>query len=282
MGLTGIILRAAIRLRPVESAWIAQEMIVASNLAEAMAAFEAADEATYSMAWIDCLARGATLGRSLVMLGEHARPSELPPGHRDRPFEAPRRRAPSVPFDAPGFALNRWTVRAFNALYWARGRRLPRESFVDWDTYFYPLDAILGWNRIYGRRGFLQFQCALPLETAEAGLTRLLEATGAAGQGSFLAVLKRLGPQESRFSFPMAGYTLALDFPASPTTLNLLDRLDAIAVDHGGRFYLAKDARMAAATLHRSDPRAATFRDMRRGAGLDRAFASGQSERLQL
>ena len=282
MGLTGIILRAAIRLRPVESAWIRQTSLPAPNLAAAMAAFEEADEATYSVAWIDCLAKGDALGRSLIMLGEHAAPGYLPPERRARPFDLPPRRKLSVPLDLPSLALNRWSVRAFNALYWSRGRRAPRNSLVDWDAYFYPLDAVLGWNRIYGRRGFMQFQCALPMESAGAGLRALLEATAAAGQGSFLAVLKRFGAQESRFSFPMAGYTLALDFPTNARTLRLLDRLDAITVDHAGRFYLAKDARMSAATLHRADARAAGFRDMRRGAGIDRAFASAQSERLQL
>ena len=282
MGLTGIILRAGIRLRPVESAWIRQTSMPAPNLDAAMAAFEEANEATYSVAWIDCLARGDALGRSLIMLGEHAVPGDLPPENRAPPFELPPRRKLSVPLDLPSFALNRWSVRAFNAFYWTRGQRALRERLVDWDAYFYPLDAVLGWNRIYGRRGFMQFQCVLPMESAGAGLRALLQATAASGQGSFLAVLKRFGAQESRFSFPMAGYTLALDFPTNARTLRLLDRLDALTVDHGGRFYLAKDARMAAATLHRADPRVGAFRDMRRDAGIDRAFASAQSERLLL
>jgi FAD/FMN-containing dehydrogenase len=282
MGLTGVILRAAIRLRPVESAWIGQETIPATNLADAMAAFEGADDATYSVAWIDCLSGGDSLGRSLVMTGEHVRAGDLPPDPRRHPFQTPRKRQRVVPFDAPAAALNRLTVRAFNGLYWARGLGAPRQRLVDWDSYFYPLDAVLGWNRIYGRRGFVQFQCALPEESAEPGLRALLGATSASGQGSFLAVLKRLGRQDSRFSFPMAGYTLALDFPANARTLALLDRLDAITVDHGGRFYLAKDARLAAATLHRADARAGAFRAMRAAAGLDRDFASAQSERLLL
>ncbi|SEP21932.1 FAD/FMN-containing dehydrogenase [Salinihabitans flavidus] len=282
MGLTGVILRAAIRLRPVESAWIAQQTIPAPSLRHAMDAFEAADDALYSVAWVDCLAKGPALGRSLVITGDHARAADLPTQYQSKPFETPRKRRLSLPFDAPAAALNGLSVRAFNALYWKRGQRAPRHRLIDWDSYFYPLDAILGWNRIYGRRGFLQFQCALPLETSETGLAALLSETAKAGQGSFLAVLKRFGAQESRFSFPMAGYTLALDFPANARTFALLDRLDAITLDHGGRFYLAKDARLAASSLHRADPRAETFRNMRREAGLDRAFASAQSERLIL
>ena len=282
MGLTGLILRAAIRLRPVQSAWIRQETIIAGNLTSAMQAFDLAQDANYSVAWIDCLAQGRALGRSLVMLGEHATASELPHQHRLHPFRTPVRGRKTVPFDAPTFALNRLTVKAFNALYWRKGQQSAGETYVDWDRYFYPLDAVLGWNRIYGRRGFVQFQCVLPLDAAQAGLTEILTETAQTGQGSFLAVLKRLGAQDSRFSFPMQGYTLALDFPANARTLALLDRLDAITLAHGGRIYLAKDARMAAHTLHQSDPRAGEFAQMRRDAGLRDQFASAQSERLLL
>jgi FAD/FMN-containing dehydrogenase len=282
MGLTGVIVRAAIRLRPVESGWIVQRTVPAANLTAAMEAFERADEATYSVAWIDCLADGEELGRSLLMLGEHAGAGEVPRDFRRRPFETPRRHKLRVPFDAPTSALNRYSVKAFNALYWAKGMRGAGLSTIDWDAYFYPLDAILEWNRIYGRHGFLQFQCVLPPGRAEAGLRALLKETARTEQGSFLAVLKRFGPQDSHFSFPTDGYTLALDFPANAKVLALLDRLDVITVEHGGRFYLAKDARMAAATLHRADPRAAEMRRMRTKNGLDEAFASAQSERLMI
>ncbi|MEL6952875.1 MAG: FAD-binding oxidoreductase [Pseudomonadota bacterium] len=282
MGLTGIILRAAIRLRPVESGWIRQTTIPVPNLAAAMAAFDQAQDATYSVAWIDCLARGKDLGRSLVMLGEHADAAEVPKKARKNPLETRERAKKTFPFDLPGFALNGLTVRAFNALYYAQGRRNAGVSYVDWDTYFYPLDAILGWNRIYGRKGFVQFQCALPLKTSEAGLRALLQATGRAGAGSFLAVLKRLGAQDSRFSFPMEGYTLALDFPVGPRTLALVDRLHAIALEHGGRFYLAKDARMSAEMLRRADDRVPDFETMRAETGAAPRLASAQSERLAL
>ena len=178
--------------------------------------------------------------------------------------------------------LSQHTVRAFNALYYWKGARQSGESLVDWDTYFYPLDAILGWNRIYGRKGFMQFQCALPLENSPEGLRALLEATSEAGAGSFLAVLKRFGEQESPFSFPMLGYTLALDFPVNARTLALMEELDRITLDHGGRFYLAKDSRMSAETLHRSDPRAAEYAAYRDSEGLRAPFQSRQSERLSL
>ncbi|MWB79226.1 FAD-binding protein [Pseudooceanicola sp. 216_PA32_1] len=281
MGLTGVILRAGFRLRPVTSGWIAQEMRPAANLVEAMEIFETSD-ATYSVAWFDCLGRGDRLGRSLVMLAEHAERDQLPSSKRHRPFHVPEKPKRRVPLDAPAVALNRYTLRAFNALYHWNGSRKAGPSLVDWDSYFYPLDALLEWNRIYGRRGFAQFQCVLPLISAREGLTALLDAIAASGQGSFLAVLKRLGVQESAFSFPMEGYTLALDFPVNPASLKLMDRLDAITLEHGGRFYLAKDSRLSGETLRAADPRVADFTAMRAGEGRARAFASGQSERLKI
>jgi len=282
MGLTGVILRAAIRLRPVETGWIRQNTRAVPDLARAMAALEAAQDAPYSVAWIDCLSRGAALGRSVVMLGAHARRDGLPMHHRQVPFGPPPRRRLRLPVTAPGVVLNRWTVAAFNAAYYRAGARRPGTDLVPWESYFYPLDRVLGWNRIYGRRGFVQFQCVLPEATAHDGLAALLTAISAAGQGAFLSVLKKLGPGQGRFSFPMPGYTLALDFPVSQEALMLMQRLDRITLDHGGRFYLAKDARMSAETLHSADPRAADLARMRQESGAGAAFASLQSERLAL
>ncbi|MCX9146067.1 FAD-binding oxidoreductase [Erythrobacter sp. WG] len=281
MGLTGIILRVAFRLRRVESAWIRQTTLPARDLGEVMALFEANEAATYSVAWIDCLTTGAAMGRSALMLGEHATTDELSRVRRSAPFHVPRKPVRKVPVDLPQVALNRMTVRAFNALYHRNARAGAGTSVVDWDSYFYPLDAILEWNRIYGARGFMQFQCVLPTGAAKEGLTALLQAIAASGQGSFLSVLKRMGGEAGGMSFPREGYTLALDFPFSERSASLMDRLDAITLDHGGRFYLAKDARMAAATLRRSDPRAGAFAAMRRECALG-LFRSSQSERLCL
>ena len=178
--------------------------------------------------------------------------------------------------------MNRLTVRAFNALYYRAGAQKSGEHLVDWDSYFYPLDAILGWNRIYGRNGFVQFQCVLPLDRSESGLSALLNAIAKAGSPSFLSVLKRFGKQDSAFSFPMEGYTLALDFAVTPQTLALLNRLDQITLDHGGRFYLAKDSRMRAETLRASDRRVDAFKAHRDSFGLKSRFKSAQSERLAL
>lgn len=281
MGLTGVITRAAIRMRRIESGWIRQTTLAVPDLAAAMAAFERAGHAPYSVAWIDCLARGPARGRALVMMGEHAPAASLPSTLRAAPLAVPARTPRKLP-PMPGRLLNGSTLRLFNALYHARGRRQQGTRLVDWDSYFYPLDAALGWNRIYGRRGFVQFQCALPCGTARAGLDAILDETSRAGAGSFLAVLKRLGPQSGPISFPMEGYTLALDFPATASNLALMDRLDAITLAHSGRFYLAKDARMSAETLRSGDPRMHDFTALRVAGQMRSAFASAQSERLDL
>ena len=289
MGLTGVVLRAAIRLRPVETAWIRQRTLPAPDLDAAIAAFEANLDATYSVAWIDCLARGAARGRSLVQIGEHATRAELPPERAAAPLAAPSRGKRRVPLDAPAFALNAWTVRAFNALYWRAGTRAGPAGeagrLVDWDSYFYPLDALLDWNRIYGRRGFAQHQAALPLATARDALAEMLDAIAASGLGSFLAVLKRFGPgaPDRPLSFPIEGYTLALDFPLAPEALTLMDRLDEITLAAGGRLYLAKDSRMTQGTFEAAygAGRTAFARLLAAQPGGTR-FASLQSQRLGL
>ncbi|SES73616.1 FAD-binding oxidoreductase [Oceanicella actignis] len=279
MGLTGVILRAAFRMIPAPTGWIRTRTVAAPDLEAAMEAFEADADAPYSVAWIDCLARGAALGRSLVMFGAHAAPDEI--GARPR-LPAPRRRL-AVPFDAPGWLLGRRSIGAFNAAYHALGARRAGEGLQSWESYFYPLDALGGWNRIYGRRGLVQFQCALPPDGARAGLRALLELTARRGPGAFLAVLKKFGPQEGGLlSFPRPGWTLALDFPASAEALALMPLLHAAAIDHGGRFYLAKDACLTAREFAASEPRADAFRALRARIGADRLFRSAQSERLGL
>jgi len=282
MGLTGPILRAAISLRPVESGWIRQTTIAAPNLAATMRQLEGAQDATYSVAWIDCLGSGSRLGRSLIMLGEHATRLELPEDAAQAPFKTKTRSMLPAPAGVAALVLNKLNVRAFNALYYRAGVRDAGVRLVDWDRYFYPLDCLRDWNMIYGRRGFCQFQCVLPLDHSEDGLSALLDEIVRARAGSFLAVLKKLGKQDSAFSFPMEGYTLALDFPVNERTLNLLNQLDQITLAHKGRFYLAKDSRMTAETLHASDARLGAFKSLRDSRGFTGHFRSAQSDRLAL
>ena len=273
MGLTGTILRASFRMIPIASAAIAQTTERVANLGEAFAIFDRSAHRTYSVAWVDCLAGGADLGRSVVFLGEHAAPDQLPPTERDNPFRARARTERRLPLDLPSFALNRLSVRALNALYYSRQRS--GEMVVDLDTYFYPLDTVLEWNRVYGKRGFVQYQCVLPLEGSAEGLSEVLRNAARDGNASFLAVLERMGGKSfGHLSFPMEGYTLTLDFPVSPPTLRLLERFDAIVSAYRGQLYLAKDARMPAGILETGYPRLAEFRQVRRRYGLDRRFQS--------
>lgn len=282
MGLTGLILTVTFRLRPIRTAWMRQETLPCGDLDTVMDAFEASHDWTYTVAWIDCLASGGDLGRSLLYRAEHAEPRELPQPHEAAPFALPARRPLAVPFYLPGRMLNGMTVRAFNTMYYRRQSARAGTGLIDLDSYFYPLDAIANWNRIYGRRGFAQHQCVLPLDGARAGLAQLLERIGRAGSGSFLAVLKRLGTGRGGLSFPMSGYTLALDFPVTDRNLALLDDLDAIVQAHGGRIYLAKDARAGCPVIEAGYAGLDDFRSLRTSLGDGARFESLLSRRLEL
>ncbi len=261
MGLTGIILQATFRLRRIETAYIREETVRAANLGEVMDGFEAPGEWTYSVAWIDCLARGDALGRSILMRGEHATAGELVnPSHKHAPLKPGGGMKLDVPFMMPGFALSRLTVQAFNAAYYGKCRSGTQARIAGYNQFFYPLDSVGNWNRIYGRRGFTQYQFVIPKAAGREGMHRILERIAASGLGSFLAVLKLFGEQESFISFPMEGYTLALDFPISFKAMELFKELDAMVADYGGRLYLAKDSRMDAAMFARTYPNADEFR----------------------
>ncbi|MCP3474477.1 FAD-binding oxidoreductase [Bradyrhizobium sp. CCGUVB1N3] len=279
MGLTGVILEATLRLRPVETGWIRERVISASDLHAAMRALDAGDSATYSVAWIDCVARGSDLGRSLIYLGEHARASELPQGAEA--FSRGQDPRLNVPIDLPSMTLNRYSVRAFNELYYRMGaRRAGGSHLVSIFPYFFPLDGVGGWNRIYGRRGFLQHQCVIPQDGALAVLGDILDRVSRRGDASFLAVLKKLGQGDGLMSFPMPGYTLALDFPVTGSIMNFLDEIDRLVVAAGGRLYLAKDARQSRATFEAGYPALQRFKEIRASLDPSRKIRSKLSQRL--
>jgi decaprenylphospho-beta-D-ribofuranose 2-oxidase len=280
MGLTGVIRDVTFRLQPIASAYVRNETLIADNLDAAIDAFERSRDWTYAVAWIDCLARGRTLGRSILFRGEHARRDELDT-RQHPPYARSAKRRPTLPFYFPGFTLNRWTVGAFNRAYFNRQRSGAR--IVPIMNYFFPLDGIDQWNRIYGRRGFVQHQCVIPKAASRDALGEILELVSTRGQPSFLAVLKLLGPDDAGLlSFPLEGYTLALDFPASESSFQLLQRIDRCVMKHGGRIYLAKDARQDPALLEAGYPKLMMFRDIRRRSGSSAKFKSLQSERLGL
>jgi len=284
MGLTGIILEATLVLRRIETSWIVQNTTVAPDLAGALAALDQTDDATYSVAWIDCLARGASLGRSLIFAGEHASREEVAAAGpaRDLLPSAPAARL-GVPIDLPGWTLNRASVAAFNELYFRRGAMAGRErQLVHWNPYFFPLDSVARWNRIYGARGFLQHQCVVPRANAQPVLAEILERFARSGKASFLAVLKKLGAGSGLLSFPMEGYTLALDVKVSDDIFPLLDEIDRLVVAAGGRLYLAKDARQSRETFEAGYPRLGEFRALRRASGAEHRIESHLSRRLGL
>lgn len=284
-GLTGLIVRAALRLVRVSSAWIRQKCLKTGSLRETMDAFEEYASWQFSVAWIDCLKKGPAMGRSLLLCGEFASPEELDAPASQSPHKLPRPRSFSVPLDFPSWALNPLSVSAFNALYYGRAPKGISDALLSCNSFFYPLDAVHDWNRIYGKRGFAQYQFVIPQETAATGLPRLLSRIARSGLGSFLAVLKLFGAQprfRGNISFPMKGYTLALDFPISRNLFSLFSELDRMVLDYGGRHYLTKDARLPAAVFAESYGVKALedFMHVRQAWDRQGRFSSLQSRRL--
>jgi len=252
LGLTGVILWAEIQLQPISSPWIIAERLKFSNLEEFFVLSSHSEEDfEYTVAWIDCFAPEKNLGRGIFIRGNHGNAQSSPP-------HAPKsRKSLQVPFDFPSFFLNPVTLKFFNTLYY---HAIPRSSGLNNESYeqfFYPLDSILDWNRLYGSCGFLQYQCVMPPEHQKEGIHALLTRIKQSGQGSFLAVLKQFGALSSPglLSFPRPGTTLALDFAfRGPRTLDLLNSLDEIVQEYGGAVYPAKDARMSASHFQRFFP----------------------------
>lgn len=280
MGWTGSIARARMRLLPIPSAYIAVDRQRAKNLDEALELFTAGDQKyQYSVAWIDCLAGGETLGRSVLMRGNHATVDELPRMLANHPLEADRPSAKNVPFNFPGFALNSLSVKAFNARFYRKNE--DGHFTVGFDEFFYPLDSILNWNRMYGKRGFIQYQAVLPMQSARKGLIELLEALSGSQRASFLAVLKTFGPESGGLlSFPRAGCTLALDLPNREGLPEIAATLDRIVMQHGGRVYLAKDAMLSRDLVSAMYPNLPRFREIKARIDPTNRFSSSLGRRL--
>ena len=281
MGLTGIVLSAKLRLIPIETAYICQESIKARNLDEMMDLFEQSEDLTYSMAWIDCLATGNHLGRGFLMRGEHAKAAQLKKAKQQQnPLALNKAKRLNVPFYFPGFTLNRFTMKIFNTMLYLKHPAGVVKSIEDFDTFFYPLDWVSNWNRIYGRRGFTQYQFILPKDESRAGIIKILDQISRAGIAPFLAVLKLYDKQNSYLPFAMQGYALAMDFPITDNIFGFLDELDQIVLAHGGRLYLTKDVRMTKQMFMQSYPDVERFihhvKELNHGA----KFRSFQSDRI--
>ncbi|HVK47163.1 MAG TPA: FAD-binding oxidoreductase [Pseudobacter sp.] len=282
MGLTGMITRIKFKLKKIPSSYIKQKQIKAANLDELIRLFEEYKHFTYSMAWIDCLQKGNSFGRGIMTIGEFAKPEELTDKQRQAPLALPKKKAISIPFNFPSWSLNTLTVKAFNFLYYNKNVKKEISNVVTYEPFFYPLDALLHWNRCYGKKGFVQYQFVLPLEAKE-GLVDILRRIGAKGMGSFLVVLKVFGKQEnSLISFPFEGYTLALDFPVRKGLFEFLDELDQVVLKYGGRLYMSKDARMKPEMLEAGYPRLQEFKSIVQKYNPDGKIRSIQSDRLEL
>jgi FAD/FMN-containing dehydrogenase len=282
MGLTGVILRASIRLLRIETGFIRANFLRLENLDQLLDQFVHQPEtANYSVAWVDCVATGPKMGRSVLIRGEHAGKDDIPSRDASSLLAQPRLRRMSVPVYAPNWLLNLYSVAAFNSLYYLRHPSRQR-VLLPFDPFFYPLDKIGHWNRIYGRRGFIQYQALLPLESSLKGFPKLLGAIVDARVPSFLAVMKRTGEADAgMLSFCRPGVTIALDIPYSGAPLReLVSRLDSLVIDHGGRLYLAKDAISSPKIFCTMYPRLDEFRNVRARLDPQGRFISSQARRL--
>ncbi|MBJ7427802.1 MAG: FAD-binding oxidoreductase [Bacteroidia bacterium] len=274
MGLTGIVISVQMQLKKIETSYINQTIIKAKNIEEVITYLEQYKNSTYAVAWIDCLAKGKNLGRSILYLGEHTSLTDLTKEQAENPLKIHQKRTINIPFYFPEITLNSMTIKLFNILFYHKLLSTSASNIIPFDSFFYPLDAINNWNKMYGKSGFTQYQFVIPYENGKEGLIKILTQIAESGCGAFLAVLKTFGKSEtncSPISFPMEGYTLAVDFKVNKKVFQLLNQLDEIVLKYNGRLYLTKDARMTAATFAKSYPN-----------GLEHSFkfSSLQSQRL--
>lgn len=270
MGLTGLITWAEIKLKPIVSRRIQYTGIKFSGIEEFVALSERNAGSEYTVSWIDCVGTGNNFARGIFMAGDHD--TKTGPLKRTRSIKL------SLPVDFPEFMLNRHSVGMFNSLYFNKQRGKIKSGLVDYEPFFFPLDKLQQWNRMYGRNGLLQFQCVLPWEARHTGLVEILKAITSSGLASFLAVLKVFGdvPSPGMMSFPRPGITLALDFPIRrDASFDLLELLGAITLDHGGRMYPAKDATMTSAQFQAAYPQWKKF-----ATYIDPAFDSAFWQRV--
>ena len=277
MGLTGIVLRAQLQLLAVTSDKVIVDTTRFANLESVMHEMQTGDHHyRYSVAWVDCMTTGATMGRAILTRGDHAVNSDV-----ER--QSPREAKIGVPFSAPSGLLNGLSIRAFNELWFRMAPKQRRGEEQSIGAFFHPLDGVRDWNRLYGRRGFVQYQFAVPDSASEA-VVDAIKLLSESGVPSFLAVLKRFGEgTPGPLTFPMPGWTLALDLPVGPAALpRVLDLLDNLVLEAGGRVYLAKDARLDPATFRAMYPRYDELLQIKRSVDPDTVITSDLARRLEL
>ncbi len=277
-GLTGCITRAKLRLKAIDNSKVDVLRVRAGNLDSLFTLFSKHDgDYEYSVAWLDTLARGASMGRGVLMLGNHASAAT---GQISMPREKIKLK---VPFAMPGILLNRPFLSTFNSLFFGLAPRHGRTTRESFEGFFYPLDRIRDWNLLYGKSGFFQYQCVIPDPRSEAGIAACLRFLSDNGLGAFLSVLKRCGDDEVMLPFCKKGYTLALDIPfRGQETLRLLDRMDTLVLDFKGRVYLSKDARLSPETFRAMYPESQAWMAAVRRYNPEAKSDSRMAERLQL
>ena len=281
LGLLGVILKARLRLRKIETTYFKQKSIVIKNLDHMLEALDQYDhEYNYSVAWIDALAKGSKLGGGVLTLGNAAKLNELPDKLKAEPLKLHKTSKLAVPFFLPSFALNGLTVRMLNKVI-AFVQNSPKE-FVHYEKFFFPLDAINNWNKGYGKRGFIQYQFVIPEDNGKKNLTEILELIAGSGCTPFLNVFKRMGEAQGILSFPFKGYTLAIDFPVTKELLAFTPKLDAKVLAAGGRLYLGKDALLHESTFKAMYPQYQEWMAIKRKYDPDNRFSSNISRRLGL
>jgi FAD/FMN-containing dehydrogenase len=274
MGLTGHILEVEFPLRRIPTPWVSGGSMRVANLDAFMEGLRyTASNWPFSVGWIDCLKGGRALGRGVLMWGRWATPDEAPPGL------PPEKWRPQVPFVLPGFVVNSWTVRIFNSLYYHLPRR--GRTVVSPEGFFHPLDAVRDWNRLYGPRGFTQYQCVLPDSAGPAAVRHLLEVLTRHGAASMLGVIKDCGDEgKGLLSFPRRGTSVACDIPIRDRTPAVIDALNEKVIAEGGRIYLAKDTFSRPEHFQAMEPRLAHFQEVRRKWDPEGRIRSAQSVRL--
>lgn len=275
MGLTGHVLEVVLRMQPIPSAWILAESVRVPGLQELLRVLRESSTAwPFTAAWVDCATGGGKLGRGVVHRGRWAA-AEAAPADPPRP-----RRTRRVPLTAPDWLLNRLTLRLFNAAYYRAHPPRPRPAIVHPESFFYPLDSLRDWHRLYGSRGFTQYQFVVPREAHDA-TAGLLQRFVERGGVSFLSVIKDFGPQgRGLLSFPREGTTVALDLPMGPGTQATVDALNELVIAHGGRIYLAKDALTRREHFAAMEPRLEHWRAVRRRWDPQGRLRSALGERL--
>jgi len=280
MGLTGVVTSATLRMSPIETNQVLVDTERFANVEDVMASMLERDaQYRYSVAWVDCMTKGARMGRAILTRGRHASRDEV---------DSPNLKAPGtprlfIPFNAPSGLLNTASVKVFNELWFRSAPKRRENEPQPLATFFHPLDGVRDWNRLYGRRGFVQYQFSVP-DTASDTVVAAIERLSSSGVPSFLAVLKRFGPANpGLLSFPMPGWTLALDLPVGPAPLpQVLDDLDELVLSAGGRIYFAKDARLSPDKVRAMYPQLDAFLDVKRRVDPEHRISSDLARRLDL